>query len=223
LKTISKKAKKHTSLIFRIVSILLIISGLSCKSTNSASSRKIEEIKYKYKFVLYPIISEEQEFSNKLLLALKEVIEYNFSQEVVLQNYIPQTDENINYDLDRAKAVKAIICHLKSLELFYPQKIYFRCYVFKRANESQNIDITKKLLQVKEEQIEKEKTAHYKYFDTFIDLADKADLEEAISLVQKNSKEKVFLAEHLFLKQDNFLLVIKQKFAHISKEYLFDK
>ncbi len=194
---------------------------MGCKSSSAPQSERKKNSRV-FKVILYPVLADNPEFANNLLLAIKEVIEYKFSQEVVVQNYIPKESSHIQSDLEMLNAKKGLLCKIDSLNLFFRQKIYFRCYVFSKDNHSSHIDISNILTRVREEVQNQQKNGGYVFFDVAIDLNSKENLEQAMTILIKDRKEKVFLPEHLFLKQENFLFVIKEKFSTISKKYLFE-
>lgn len=208
----------------KLLILLCVLLIISCKSDGKRTPTDIKKefINPIFKFLLYPVVGDNSEFSNKLLLSIKEVIEYKFSQEAILQNYIPTDTTEVQNDLNVLNAKKGLICKINDLNLFFPNKIFLRCLVFTRMAEGTKIDITKKLLAVKEEKPDKEKNAGYKLFDIYIDLNDKGNLQEAVKILEQSTHARGFLIEHLFLKQENFLFVIKEKFATLSKNYLFD-
>ncbi len=207
-------------LFYILYSIYLFLS-INCKSNRPVKIEKEKPIQV-FKFILYPVVAENREFADKLLLTLKEVIEYTFLQEVILQNYIPKESSEVQSDLETLNAKSGLICKIDSLNLFFPQRIFFRCYIFKKEKQASDIDISKILTKVKEENIKQNGESGYKFFDISIDLNSKEALDEAMRILQKSKKEKVFLPEHLFLKQRNFLFIIKEKFSRISKKYLFE-
>ncbi|MFN7181371.1 MAG: hypothetical protein ACK4NF_01665 [Planctomycetota bacterium] len=216
--------KIHSLDKYSIVILLstVIFMNVGCKKNSYEGKIKNAKASQVLKFVLYPVIAENQEFATNLLHVLKEVIEYRFSHEVILQNFIPDETTQIQNDLESFNAIAGLLCKIDSLNLFFPQKIYFRCYVFKKEKHSVAVDISKILTRVKEEDINIKEVKTYKFFNISIDLNSKENLDEAVNILQRHKKEKVFLVEHLFLKQDNFLFVIKEKFAEISKIYLFE-
>lgn len=208
--------RKYKRVIFAIAFTVLFTTckNNTTKITNSSSKNNVSRV------VLYPLVGGTDEFSSKLLMGLKEVIEYKFSREVILQNYIPQDTSQISYDLNIAGAKIGMLCKLNDLNLFFPNKIYLRCLFFKKtAAEQAKIDITKKLLAVREEKTEEEKSDGYKIVDLYIDLNNKENLEEAEKILKQSSHTKGFLVENIFLKQENFLFVIKEKFAILVKDY----
>lgn len=207
---------------FGIICLLLLISSCKNESKKIGSNTENKSANQIHKFILYPVIGDNSEFSNKLRMSLKEVIEYKFSQEVILQDYIPQDTTEVRNDLNILDAKKGLICKINDLNLFFPNKIFFRCLVFKKGTESTKIDITKKLLATKEEKTAQEKNPSYKLFDVYIDLNDKASLQEATKILERSSFPEGFLVENVFLKQENFLFVIKEKFTILAKNYLFD-
>ncbi len=219
--------KRNLNTVYYLHTLLILwglLFAISCKNDSRKTSLNIrkEGVNQTFKFVLYPVIYDNSEFSNKLRDSLKEVIEYKFLQEVILQNYIPADTSEVQNDLNILNAKKGLICKINDLNLFFPNKIFMRCLVFTKTVEDTKVDITTKLLAVREEKPDKEKDSGYKIFDLYIDLNDKNNLQEAEEILKYSSSTKGFLIEHTFLKQENFLFVIKEKFAALSKNYLFD-